>query len=45
MPFAVRKPDAAAANAELRRNLTLFGAAIVAVRAAPYIFALFQSKA
>lgn len=45
MQFAPRKPDAQAAQAELRRNLTVFGAAVVAVRVAPYIFGLLQSKA
>lgn len=45
MQFVPRRPDPQVAKAELRRNLTVFGAAVVAVRAIPYVLNLFQSKA
>lgn len=45
MQFVQRKPDPQVAKAELRRNLTIFGAAVIAVRITPYVLDLFQSKA
>lgn len=42
MQFIARKPDPAVARAELRRNLALFGAAILAARVTPYVLHLLQ---
>lgn len=42
MQFVLRKPDPAVVRASLRRNLALFGAVVVAVRAAPYVLHLLQ---
>lgn len=42
MQFAPRKPDAALARAELKRNVTWFLAIALAVRAAPYVLGALQ---
>lgn len=40
MQFAPKRPDAAVAHSELRRNLGRFVACVLAVRAAPYVLQL-----
>jgi hypothetical protein len=42
--FAPKRPSKEAAVAELKHNLTLFGAALFAIRAAPYLLHFLQSK-
>ncbi len=42
--FMQQKRDPAVAKAELRRNVTLFAAACLAVRAVPYVLDFLQSQ-
>lgn len=42
--FVQRKTDASVARAELKRNLTVFAAACVLIRATPYVLELLSKK-
>lgn len=42
--FVQKKPDASAARAELKRNATWFLAAVLAIRATPFILDFAQKQ-